>query len=43
MNSFPTHSVDGGERKRKQKKETASNLFDSNVENDFKKELYMNV
>jgi hypothetical protein len=43
MNSFPFHSVDGGERKRKQKKETASNLFDCNVENDLKKELYMNV
>jgi hypothetical protein len=39
MNSFPTHSVDGGERKRKQKKETASNLFDCNVENDFKKRI----
>ena len=34
MNSFPTHSLDGGQKKRKQKEETASNLFDSNVEND---------
>jgi hypothetical protein len=30
-------------KETKTKGKKASNLFDSNVENDFKKELYMNV